>query len=119
MTQPIYETTVLEKFLDGAKDSKIKIMAGILPLVSYRHASFMHHEVPGITVPSSIMDKLHDAGEDALDVSIELTVELLEKIKNLVSGVYFMPSFGRYNIIAEIIRKAGLSRAASSDRVSV
>ena len=118
MTQPVYESKTLERFLDSVGDTKIKIIAGILPLVSFRHASFMHHEVPGIIVPPKIRERLLKAGESASEVSIEMTVKLLENIKNLVSGVYFMPSFGRYHIIAEIIRQAGLA-VPESDKVSV
>ncbi|MBN2227480.1 MAG: bifunctional homocysteine S-methyltransferase/methylenetetrahydrofolate reductase [candidate division Zixibacteria bacterium] len=114
MTQPIYDKAALEHFLDTVGNTDVKVIAGILPLLSYRHANFMHHEVPGIIVPEDVREKLKAAGENAADVSIELTVALLEQIRPMVAGVYFMPSFGRYTIIAEIIRQSGLAAGISA-----
>jgi len=112
MTQPVYEKEALERFLDAVGDTEVKIMAGVLPLLSYRHANFLHHEVPGIIVPDRVREKLRVAGEDATEVSVELTVRFLEQVKPLVAGVYFMPSFGRYTLIAEIIRQSRLTTKA-------
>jgi homocysteine S-methyltransferase len=37
-------------------------MIGILPLQSFRHAEFLHNEVPGIQVPDWIRQRMHEAG---------------------------------------------------------
>ena len=36
----------------------IPIIAGIWPLVSYRNASFMRNEVPGVVVPDAVMERM-------------------------------------------------------------
>jgi len=36
-------------------------------------------------------------------------LELIDKVKNIVSGIYLMPSFGRYNMIIDIITQSGLT----------
>ena len=33
----------------------------------------------------------------------------IDKVKKIVSGIYLMPSFGRYNMIIDIINQTGLS----------
>jgi len=109
MTQPIYNYENLEKFLNDVKGAKPKIIAGLLPLVSYRHASFLHYEVPGIIIPENIREKLKKAGDSAAQVGAEITLELIDKVKGLVSGIYLMPSFGRYNMIIDIIKQSGLT----------
>ena len=66
MTQPFYDMAVWERFLARVRaDPEMPVLLGILPLQSFRHAEFMHNEVPGITVPQELRDRLSDAGADA------------------------------------------------------
>jgi len=107
MTQPVYELGCWERFvarLGGL--TKIPILIGILPLQSFRHAEFLHNEVPGIHVPESIRQRLHAAGNDGQKVGVELARELLAQCKNQADGVYLMPSFGRYENCLEVLEGA-------------
>jgi len=38
-----------------------------------------------------------------LEVGVELAVELIQKIKPWAQGIYVMPQFNRYDMVAEII----------------
>jgi homocysteine S-methyltransferase len=82
---------------------KLPILVGVLPLYSIRHASFLHHEVPGILIPDSIQSRIDAAGEDAPKVGIQVAVELLNSLHDIVQGAYLMPPFNRYDMAAEII----------------
>nr|BAL52559.1 bifunctional homocysteine S-methyltransferase / 5,10-methylenetetrahydrofolate reductase protein [uncultured Chloroflexota bacterium]BAL56868.1 bifunctional homocysteine S-methyltransferase / 5,10-methylenetetrahydrofolate reductase protein [uncultured Chloroflexota bacterium] len=107
ITQPIYRPEDGERFLEeyekrhGALEKPILI--GILPLVSLRHARFLHHEVPGISIPQEVQDRLERAGDHAAQVGVELAIELIEKLKSWAQGIYLMPQFKRFDLIAEII----------------
>jgi methionine synthase / methylenetetrahydrofolate reductase(NADPH) len=103
MTQPMYRLDVLERFLTKANEYKIPTILGLLPLQSYRHAEFLHNEVPGIDIPQEIRDRLNRAGKDAASVGIESCRELLHAAKHLVQGAYLMPSFGRYETILQVL----------------
>ena len=107
ITQPVYRPEDGPKLLEAyeAKHGKLKqpIMAGILPLVSVRHANFLHHEVPGIFIPDDIRKRIEVAGEDKVKVGGEIAVELVEQIKAWAGGVYIMPQFHKYDMVAEII----------------
>ena len=46
---------------------------------------------------------MEKAGENGSRVGVELAVELIEGIKPWAQGVYIMPQFSRYDLIAEII----------------
>lgn len=58
LTQPIFDPQKAMTFLRVYEHlfGKLQVprIAGILPLVSERHAGFLHHEVPGISIPDSI-----------------------------------------------------------------
>ena len=107
LTQPIYVADDAHRLLEAyeARYGKLEkpILVGILPLVSARHTSFLHHEVPGIFIPQSARDRIEAAGENAAQVGVELAVELVQSLKAWAGGIYMMPQFNRYDMIAEII----------------
>jgi len=97
MTQPVYELGCWERFVERLGGlTKLPILIGILPLQSFRHAEFLHNEVPGITVPDWIRQRMHEAGNEGQRVGLELARELLAQCRSRANGVYLMPSFGRY-----------------------
>jgi len=105
-TQPLYELELLLKFMDLAKKPEIPVFLGILPLQSFKHALFLHNEVPGIFIPEKIIDKMEKTMNEGREVGIEIAMELLQKTVGLTAGIYFMPSFGRYSQIADVIKLA-------------
>jgi homocysteine S-methyltransferase len=104
MTQPVYELDCWKRFVDRLSGiTDIPILIGILPLQSFRHAEFLHNEVPGITVPDWIREAMHQAGADGQKVGVELARNLLGQCRSLARGVYLMPSFGRYENCLEVL----------------
>jgi methionine synthase / methylenetetrahydrofolate reductase(NADPH) len=109
LTQPIYRPEDGSGFLSAyeKKNGKLEtpVLVGILPLVSLKHANFLNHEVPGISIPDKIIQRMEQAGERAAEEGIRIAVELIEQIKPWAQGVYIMPQFSRFDLIAEIIEK--------------
>lgn len=110
LTQPIYSTEPLKKFLSLYESEygkfPIPIFAGVLPLASARHAAFLQQEVPGIEIPEEILEEMRAAGEEGVRVGIRLAVDLIKEIKGFVGGIYLMPAFNRFDYAAEIIESA-------------
>ena len=107
MTQPLFEIATLERFLERceALGLTIPMLLGVLPLMSYRHASFLHNEVPGIEIPEELRERLQAAGDKARQVGVEMAVEFLNEAEPMVKGTYLMPSFGRYEVVADIVKE--------------
>jgi methionine synthase / methylenetetrahydrofolate reductase(NADPH) len=104
MTQPIYDVEVWLRFLELYGDPiPVPIMVGILPLQSARHADFLHNEVPGITLTDQALKRMHDAGPNGRAEGVEMARELVHDLKPHAQGVYLMPSFGRYEVAAEVL----------------
>lgn len=107
MTQPIYQPEIGRAFLDRVRSEvaefHVPVLVGILPLVSGRHAAFLHQEVPGIIIPEKIRDAMSRAGENAPRTGIQIAVELIQQMRDYTQGVYLMPAFSRYDYAAEII----------------
>lgn len=104
MTQPVYELDCWKRFVDRLSGiTNIPVLIGILPLQSYRHAEFLHNEVPGIHVPDWIRERMHQAGNDGQRVGVELARDLLASCRSMANGVYLMPSFGRYENCLDVL----------------
>jgi len=97
MTQPVYETELLERFLERVADCHIPVLVGILPLASSRNAEFLHNEVPGMQIPEAIRRRMASAksAADQRAEGIAIAQEALLATRPLVQGVYIMPPFGR------------------------
>jgi homocysteine S-methyltransferase len=102
-TQPVYDLARLEAFLARLPSVPVPILVGLLPLHSSRHAEFLHNEVPGITIPDAIRARLRAAGDHALRVGIEMAQQALVEIRRRHAGAYLMPSFGRFEVVAEVL----------------
>ena len=103
LTQPVYDPAVVERFLDAwGGPLPVPVIAGLLPLVSSRHAEFLHHEVPGIIIPQSIRERMARSEQPERE-GVALARDLLAHLKTWAQGAYFMPPFGRYHLVGEIL----------------
>lgn len=106
LTQPVFEVAAVERFLEHfAGQAPLPILMGLLPLYSVRHARFLHHEVPGITIPEPVLARIEAAEGrgQARGEGIRIAQELLLAAQPLVQGVYIMPPFRRYDVAAEVL----------------
>ena len=95
------------------------MLLGVLPLHTARHAEFLHHEVPGITIPDAVRQAMHAAGDRGAEVGLEQALELLHAMRPMVQGTYIMPSFGRYEQSAELARRVRVELAGGGESAAV
>ena len=121
MTQPVYSQAQVESMLAearqrfGPRGFPVPVLLGVLPLVSSRHAEFLHNEVPGITIPAEARAAMRAAGERGSELGIEMADALLAGVEGEVDGTYIMPSFGRYEQCAQLVRRIRERHPAASN----
>lgn len=110
LTQPIYSDEDVERiaYIRDALGERTKICCGIMPLVSYKNAMFLHNEMAGISIPEEILAKYDPdmSREAAQAVAVEISLGLAGKLSDIADAYYFMTPFNRADLICEII--AGL-----------
>lgn len=106
MTQPVYDIDILDRFLKDMAPLGVPVLVGLLPLASYKNAEFLHNEVPGMSVPEPIRERMRKAGvgDAARAMGIEIAREMLIAVKDRVDGAYIMPPFGRYELAIDVIK---------------
>lgn len=106
LSQPIFDPAVVERFHDAwGGPLPVPVIAGLLPLASSRHAEYLHHEVPGISIPETLRERMAAAADPEAE-GIAIARDLLAYLHTWAQGVYFMPPFGRYHLVPAIL--AGL-----------
>jgi homocysteine S-methyltransferase len=112
LSQPVYSATPLRRLREtyervAGEPLAVPILAGVLPLMSARHAAFLHNEVPGIEIPGDAVQRLTAAAGDATRTGISMALELVDELHaEGVGGFYVMPQFGRYDLASEVVEAA-------------
>lgn len=105
MTQPVFDIDLLVNVMKKIEQYNIPVIAGILPLHSLRNAEFLNNEVPGMSVPDEIMARMrkNPSGKKAREEGIKIAKEAMNNCEELVSGIYIMPPFGKYEMAMSVV----------------
>jgi len=117
VTQPIFDLDQLDRFMARVEPFGIPILAGIWPLVSLRNAEFLANEVPGVSVPDSILDRMRQASargkEEALAEGVRISQEMLAAVAERVQGVQVAAPLGRVPVALEVLEAARIEPVTS------
>jgi len=106
VTQPVFDAAQLENFLRRTDGARPPIVAGIWPLVSVRNAEILANEVPGVSVPQHVIDRMRRASEKskehAIAEGIAIAREMLERVRGGVQGVQVSAPFGKVELALEV-----------------
>jgi homocysteine S-methyltransferase len=106
ITQPVFDPQPLLRFMERTRGLRhVPIIAGIWPLVSLRMAEFMKNEVPGVSVPDSVIDRMSrcDSKESALEEGTAIARELLEALRGAINGVQLSTPLGKIEFALTIL----------------
>ena len=113
MTQITYDVEAIAAWADRLRSAgsfeRVKVLIGVTPLKSVKQATFMHDKLPGVRVPAQMLAALQDAGEDAAQVGLALTIDVVKGILQIpgISGVHLM-GMGDDATVRQVVDGAGL-----------
>ncbi|HET9274454.1 MAG TPA: bifunctional homocysteine S-methyltransferase/methylenetetrahydrofolate reductase [Gemmatimonadales bacterium] len=107
ITQPVFDLVQLDRFLKLAEGFHLPIVGGIWPLVSLRNAEFLANEVPGVTIPDEILQRMRRASESgreaALAEGVAIAREMLRAVRDRLQGVQVSAPLGRVPVALEVL----------------
>lgn len=107
LTQPVYDLSTFERFLESYGRFKVRppILIGICPLLSLKNAEFLHNEVPGMQIPEEIMKRMAKPAtpDGQREEGILIAREALKAFRKDVQGTYIMPPFNRADIAISVV----------------
>lgn len=116
VTQPVFEPSALEAFLERAGPVDIPVVAGIWPFVSLRDAEFLANEMPGVDVPEGIVDRMRRAqasgSEAATEEGVAIALEMIEAVRPGVQGFHLTAPHRKVDVALRVLRESGLRATA-------
>jgi len=108
-TQAIYDIDNFKRFMEVARRFDVKVLAGIVLLVSAGMARYMNRNVPGIFVPDQLIEEMVSAEKGkALETGIRIAGHMIRQLKEeaICDGVHIM-AIGRESVVPDILAAAG------------
>jgi len=102
VTQPVYDKETAVRLSAATRHLEVPVVMGILPLLSPRHAIFLHDKVAGIAVPATLRQAMAESDEP-LQTGIDQARDMLELARRYFSGACIMPPFERFEILLKIL----------------
>jgi homocysteine S-methyltransferase len=102
----VYDLDALERLLDAIDvPAQVPMLLGLMPLQDVRHAEYLQHEVPEMSVPVHVLERLCQAGEAAPEVGREIVRESFAAARMLgrVQGVVLSSASGSAAELAALL----------------
>ena len=106
LTQAVFDPEAVERCYQRLGGFPLPVIMGVLPMRSVRHAEFLHNEVPGMVIPEGVRLRMREAKSRGPKTGVALAQELLQAVHTKIAGAYFIPAFGHYETVADVL--AGL-----------
>jgi homocysteine S-methyltransferase len=114
ITQPVFDLEQLDWFLRQVESFRVPIVAGIWPLVSLRNAEFLANEVPGVSIPETVLRRMRQASdrgkEAAVAEGVAIGREMLGAVRERVQGAQVSAPLGRVPVALEVLAGGGPPR---------
>ncbi|MCA1834683.1 MAG: methylenetetrahydrofolate reductase [Actinomycetota bacterium] len=112
-TQPVYDVDAFADWMaiihERGLTQRCSVIAGITPPKSSKMLESMKN-IPGMSIPDAVGDRIAGAGEGARDEGIALAVETIQKVREIpgVAGVHIM-AIMQEDAVPEVVEKAGIA----------
>jgi homocysteine S-methyltransferase len=107
VTQPVFDLEQFDRFLARVESFRIPIVGGIWPLISVRNAEFLANEVPGVSVPGHVLDRMREASkkgkEEGLAEGVRIARDMLDEIRGRVQGVQVAAPLGKVPVALAVL----------------
>ncbi len=105
VTRPVFDVAAFERFLKRVEPLGLPIIVGIWPFESALNAEFMANEVPGVTVPDALVERMRRASsaEAAAAEGVLVASEIVRAIKGMAAGVQVSTPSGRLDAALDVL----------------
>ncbi len=110
-TQPVFDLERFERWMEGLRSlgvlDAVYLLAGVMPVKSYRALEYMDQKVPGIRIPAVLIERMKKAAspkEEGVRICVE-TMKALQRVPG-VRGIHIM-AVEWEEIVPEIVSQFG------------
>ena len=109
ITTPVYSINQIENLIHYTKGTGIKIIAGIMPVLSVEAARRVNHSQHEKPITAEIIERLRESKNSILE-GIHIASELIKEIKDKVDGIHLVAS---KKIIPKVLKQSSIKQIES------
>jgi len=117
LTQPCWDPGRIAEIYEATKHLPVKLYMGLMPFASERNCEFLHNEVPGMTVPDAVRERMKGlSGKKGREMGARICEELLDVIAQYSGRIYLITPFQHFETtarLAEYFKERKRARAGS------
>jgi homocysteine S-methyltransferase len=113
MTQPVFTADQARRVLEHARLDGMRVFLGFLPPVTHKLALYLHHEVPGIRLPETLLERLASFADpaDQQRAALEHTTQLIASLAGELDGLYLITPGNRWQALLPLLEQVRKMRA--------
>jgi homocysteine S-methyltransferase len=100
ITRPVFDVSSFEPFHRRLEASRLPVVIGVRPFESVLDAEYLANEVPGIRVPSMMLERMRQTSspEAAAREGVAIAAGVARALRNSVQGINVVPPLGRFDL---------------------
>lgn len=105
VTTPVFDVATHERLAPRLAATGLPVVLGLWPFESALNAEFMANEVPGVSVPEAVVDRMRraDGAEAALAEGVAVAREVGAALRDRVAGVFVAAPGGRVGAALDVL----------------
>jgi methionine synthase / methylenetetrahydrofolate reductase(NADPH) len=105
ITRPIFDVAGFERFYTRIESARIPLLLGLRPFESVLNAEFLANEVPGVTVPDRVLERMHkvDGADAAAAEGVAIARDVARELKGMVQGVHVTTGSERVDAALQVL----------------
>lgn len=105
VTRPVFDVAAFERFLKRVAPMRLPIIVGVWPFESALNAEFMANEVPGVTVPDVMVDRMRRTTSAAAAAAegVQVAREIVAAVRGMAAGVQVFSPSGRFQSALDVL----------------
>ena len=98
----------MQMVVDQGLHEKVSILAGVMPIKSYRVLQYMKKNVAGMSIPDELIHRMQGA-EDQKAEGVRMCIEMIQQVREIpgIRGVHIM-AVEWEEVVPTIVQQAGL-----------
>jgi 5,10-methylenetetrahydrofolate reductase len=105
VTRPVFDVGAFERFYRRVEAARVPILLGLRPFESVLNAEFLANEVPGVTVPEALLERMRrtDSTDAAAAEGVAIAIEVGQKLRGVVQGVHLTTATEQVGAALEVL----------------
>ena len=104
LTQPIFSSAAVLNFKRAKEMLDCYLMAGILPIASWKNAMFLNNEVSGIEISADFIAMLQKMSADEVQkASVVHSMQMIQAVFSMADGFYIMTPLKKVGYITDLL----------------